>query len=111
MSDERRIAQRVDTQPGTIMVQDRINDVNLGTIANISSTGFMLVTDQYIDTDSVFQFSLDYGDAEPAIEIGAICLWTTEASSATSFWSGFHIIDISDTTQANLDVLVKRMSA
>ena len=61
MSDERRIAKRVDTQPGSIMVLDRINETSLGTIANISATVFMLVTDRFIDIDSVFQLNLGCG--------------------------------------------------
>ena len=109
MNDERRIAQRVDTQPGNIMVHDKISESNLGTIANISSTGFMLVADRFIETDSVFQLSLLSDSQELSIDIGTICLWTTEASSSSSFWSGFHIIDISDIAQKNLDALVDQM--
>jgi hypothetical protein len=109
LSDERRIATRVDTQPGTIIVRDRFNDSDLGTIANISSTGFMLVADHFIELDSVFQLSLDCSGLDLSIEIGAICLWTTEASSASSFWSGLHIIDISESAQKNLDILVQKM--
>ena len=111
MSEERRIAKRVDTQPGTIMVLDRINQFNMGTIANISSTGFMLVTEHFIDTDSVFQLNLGCADLDVSVDIGAICLWTSEASSAASYWSGFHIIDISDTAQADLNILVQKISA
>ena len=111
MSEERRVAQRVDTQPGSIMVLDRINESSIGTIANISSTGFMLVTDRFIDTDSVFQLNLGCDTLDISIDIGAVCLWTTEASSAESFWSGFHIIDISESAQANLDMLVGKMSS
>ena len=111
MSEERRVAKRVDTQPGLLTVFDRINETSLGTIANISSTGFMLVTDHFIDIDSVFQLNLESSNLDCSIDIGAVCLWTTEASSADSFWSGFHIIDISDSAQADLDIIVEKMSA
>lgn len=111
MSEERRIAKRVDTQPGSIVVLDRISQTSLGTIANISSTGFMLVTDRFIEIDSVFQLNLASDGLDTSFDIGAVCLWTTEASSADSFWSGFHIIDISDSAQADLDIVVKKISA
>jgi len=110
VSEERRVAKRVDTQPGSIIVLDRISQTSLGTIANISSSGFMLVTNRFIDIDSVFQLKLDGGSFKNSIDIGAVCLWTTEANSADSFWSGFHIIDISDSTQAQLDIVVEQMS-
>jgi hypothetical protein len=110
LSEERRIATRVDTQPGSFVVLDRISETSLGTIANISSTGFMLVTNRFIDTDSVFQLNIGCGSFDISIDIGAICLWTTEASSADSFWSGFHIIDISDSSQADLDIIVEKIS-
>ncbi len=110
MGKERRIAKRVDTQPGSIMVLDRINESNMGTIANISSTGFMLVTNHFIDIDSVFQLNLGCSSLDISIDIGALCLWTAEASSVDSFWSGFHIIDISETAQAHLDILVEKMT-
>lgn len=110
MSEERRVAKRVDTQPGSIIVLDRISETSLGTIANISSTGFMLVTNRFIDIDSVFQLNLDSSSFSTSIDIGAVCLWTSEASSADSFWCGFHIIDISDSAQAELDIVVEKMS-
>ena len=110
MSEERRVSKRVDAQPGSIMVLDRISESSLGTIANISATGFMLVTDRFIETDSVFQLNLGSGSLDSSIDIGAVCLWTTEASSADSFWSGFHIIDISESAQHQLDNLVEKMS-
>lgn len=111
MSEERRISKRIDPVPGSILVFDRINESSLGTIANISSTGFMLVTDRHIDTDSVFQFSLGCKSLDLTIDLGAVCLWTTEASVAAAFWSGFHIIDISDSAQAKLDNMVDKFSS
>lgn len=111
MSEERRVAKRVNTQPGSIIVLDRISKTSLGTIANISSSGFMLVTNRFIDIDSVFQLNLNGGRFNTSVDIGAVCLWTTEANSADSFWSGFHIIDISDAAQAQLDNVVEQMSS
>lgn len=107
MSKERRIAERIDTQPGTLHVVDTINNITIGTIANLSSTGFMLVTDQLIEVDSVFQLSLQSASDALDIHLGALCLWHAEAGAVETYWSGFQIIDISDRAQHQLDHLVE----
>lgn len=110
MSEEdRRIATRVEPA-ATIIVYDHFSGENIGSIANISSTGFMLVTDRFIELDSVFQFRLVSEDITNTIDIGCTCLWTSESSTATLFWSGFHIIDVSDEHQQRLDTLVEKLN-
>lgn len=110
MSDERRIAERVNTQPDAVSVINTVTELDLGTIANLSSTGFMLVSSEIIEIDSVFQLEFRSVKLEEPLHLGAVCLWNADASSATAHWSGFHIIDISDANQQALDLLVKQLS-
>lgn len=112
MSDERRIAERVTPQPGHMHVYDRFAGTELGTIANISETGFMLVTRQFIETDSVFQLELSFSqeDKNEKIQLGAVCLWCADTSTENSFWAGFHIIDISPQKEELLKKIISEGS-
>ena len=106
MSEERRISDRIDTPSGQIHVFDRMIGEEIGTVANISTTGFMLVADRHIEVDSIFQLRLLTSDTEEEFILGAICLWNSDASAANTFWAGFHIIDISEETLSRLDKLI-----
>lgn len=111
MSDERRIADRVSAQSADIRVQDRISDTSMGTIANLSETGFMLVSHRDIEVDSVFQLELSCCDGQFGnIQIGAVCLWNADTSSENLFWAGFHIIDISAAAEAALKQVIAKLS-
>lgn len=112
MSDERRIADRVSPQSGLLSVVDRITETQLGTIANISETGFMLVTRRYIDVDSVFQLELTFNEKGKYenIQLGAVCLWCVDTSAESSYWAGFHIIDISQKTEELLKLAIADIS-
>lgn len=110
MTDERRIAKRVSASSADISVINRINESNMGTIANLSETGFMIMTDQAIDIDSVFQLQLTCCEDFPSeILLGAVCLWT-DSNSDKMFWAGFHIIDISDEAEKMLKMLIEKLS-
>lgn len=112
MSEERRIAKRVAPSSGYIAVLNRHTGQQLGSIANISETGFMLVGPEMIDIDSVFQFELKSSeDKFDTIQCGAVCLWNADTSAGNAYWSGFHIIDISDQAQSLLNQAIDDMAA
>lgn len=110
MSEERRISKRVAAQSGDISIRDKIADKDMGTIGNLSETGFMLVTRSDIEVDSVFQLELSDNSSGQKIQIGAVCLWNSQASTQQMFWSGFHIIDISAEAEAILRDIVARLA-
>lgn len=110
MSEERRISKRVATSSANISIHDKIADKSMGTVGNLSETGFMLVTSHQIEIDSVFQLELKDNSSGQKIQIGAICLWNSETSSQQMFWSGFHIIDISTEAEEILKDIVDRLS-
>jgi len=68
----------------------------LGNIVNISQGGFMLSShDTIIPEGGIYQLKLLEEQSAMVINLGATCLWQTEANAANSHWAGFHIIDIS----------------
>lgn len=110
MSEERRISDRVTTSTGDVQVRDRIGNTSLGSIANLSRTGFMLVSDRLIEAESVFQLELISSNQNEIILLGAVCLWNADTSSENLYWNGFQIIDISVQTEAALEQLISSLA-
>ena len=80
-----------------------IVDINageaLGTLANISLGGFMLISRSETPLNQLFQLHIRFPspiDGEPGIDVGAESLWCNAATGSGSYWTGFQIIDISD---------------
>ncbi len=76
-----------------------INGGTLGSLANISQGGFMLLASHPLVVNRLFQLRLQPTDTQSdddSIELGAECLWCQEAAEPGHYWAGFQIIDISD---------------
>ena len=113
MTEERRTAQRVAPKSGDLNVNNIISGEDMGTIANLSETGFMLATSNTIEVDSVFQLVLTYSqdNSIAPVKFGAVCLWNADTSTQHLKWAGFHIIDISDEAQSRLKQIVDDLAA
>ena len=75
-----------------------VTEQQLGTVANISLGGFLLTSQEDdIPEGAIYQLRLQAQDGQTGVNLnlGAICLWHSEASSPGSYWSGFQILDIS----------------
>lgn len=76
-----------------------ITENQLGTIANISLGGFLLTSQvDDIPEGAIYQLRLQESSDQTTltpINLGATCLWHSEAASPGSYWSGFEILDIS----------------
>ena len=94
------------TPKDTLQVVNSLNNESIGTVANISLGGFLLITDNAsIPEGAVYQLSIRGGDTEGSsagIDLGATCLWQAEANTPGSTWAGFQIIDISDQNERRL---------
>jgi hypothetical protein len=93
----------------------KVTDVNrnqvLGCIVDLSEDGFMLLTDQNHEAGTVLQLRVDFpGEVNGVgyIELGAESLWTGAANKANHFWSGFHIIDLSDSAAAAIAAVISK---
>lgn len=92
-SDPRR---RIDQK---IEIVDVNSDAALGTLANISQGGFMLLSEKAMPTNKLYQLRIPFPapiDEATSVELGAESLWCNAATGPGSFWTGFQIIDISD---------------
>ena len=82
-----------------IELRDIHTDQLLGNLVNISDSGFMLLADQSLSTNQLFQLRMLFPtpiENVAHIELGAECLWRQDAPGTNHCWAGFHIIDISD---------------
>ena len=110
-NDEHRSLERLDV-PQLVVVYDQIHERELGTIVNMHEEGFMLIGEEDLGEDGVFQMRFEF--AEPVrgvnqLVIGAECLWTNETGVGDKLWAGFHIIDISGEDKRVIADLVKQI--
>jgi hypothetical protein len=92
----------------TVNVTDQRTGRILGQLVNFSEQGIMVMSEDAIEENSVFQVNLVIN--EPAstatIEIGVESLWSNSNSDQTRFWTGFYIIDISPESAEKLHTLL-----
>lgn len=96
MSEEYRRAKRKVVND-RIEVSDAMLQSVIGMIGNISETGIMMLTNQPMQDDALFQlqFSLqDTGGNVRQISLGAHQLWSEPANAPGQHWTGFRFIDI-----------------
>ena len=92
-----------------ITVLDTINGGVFGELVNVTTEGLMVMTDREIETQAIFQLSLQLPEAIKGgnqIVIGADCLWCRSAENFSRYWAGFQIIDASERALTQLEVLI-----
>ncbi|ARN74705.1 PilZ domain-containing protein [Oceanicoccus sagamiensis] len=97
----------------SIPILDVINGGEFGELVNATIEGIMIITDKEIPTQSIYQLSLQLPieiEGSNTVELGADCLWCRKVENFHRYWSGFHIIDASDTAMAQLEELIKHYS-
>ena len=93
----RRARRRKAHEP--IQVTDAMTGQVIGHIGNLSESGMLLLANQPLANDALYQFRfpLPAADGRPAsLEIGAHLLWSDEASAPGQHWTGFRFIGQSD---------------
>jgi hypothetical protein len=107
MREQRQTPRTVVDQ--ILEVNDQVTGTSLGRVVNISAEGFMLLSEEPVITGSVYQLSLiapQPSEMKEPIKFGAEVVWCTEASQPESYWSGFHIIDISNDDALMIDEMI-----
>ena len=92
-----------------IVINDTINGGVFGELVNITTEGLMVITDREIETQAIFQLSLELPEpikGADQIVIGADCLWCRRAENFYRYWSGFQIIDASEKALEQIEVLI-----
>ncbi|MES9871620.1 MAG: PilZ domain-containing protein [Candidatus Sedimenticola sp. 20ELBAFRAG] len=110
---EHRASQRKAVQE-RITVIDINSGEEIGHLANISLGGFLLITDQHLSLNNLFQLRLLLPNAIngiDSIDLGAESLWCQATTVADTNWVGFHIIDISDENMQIIEELIDSWKA
>lgn len=90
-------------------VYDSLRDVYLGRLVNIHGKGLMLMGDQPMEEDKLYQLDLHLPqpiNSHQTIHMGVDCLWTRAAGYNGKHWAGFTIIDISSSASEDIDALI-----
>ena len=98
MIDEFRRAPRRKVS-ATIIVVDAMTERAVGRIGNISETGMLLIAEQPLNEDALYQLRFPLPDAsgqDVQCEFGAHQLWQEEAGTPGHFWVGLRFIAIPD---------------
>ena len=93
-----------------LKVRDINRDQAIGCLVDLSEDGFMLLSDQPFDVGLVLQLSFDLPvsiNGQMSIDLGVESLWCSAANKADHFWTGFRIIDASDTATATLAIVIR----
>lgn len=112
MSEHHRKHQRQELNT-TILIRNSMTREMIGELVNITVEGLMIISDQEMATNSIFQFCLEL--PEPIngieqIELGVDCLWSRSAENVNRHWSGYQIIDASPAALQTIDALISGYS-
>lgn len=106
-----RRSQPRRTLSGVVNVVNQFDETVLGRLVNVTNAGLMLVSPTPLATDTLYQSILALPEelnGVRQIELGMDCLWTSPTHpDADMYWSGCHIIDISQEMMAHLLVLIE----
>ena len=93
---EQRRQPRV-TIPEHPQILDAHSGKVLGHLVNLSVDGLMAVSAGFVHRGTLYQVRIPLliGDKSVEIQLGIESLWCEDANESGSYWTGFHIIDIS----------------
>ncbi len=96
MNEKRRLPRKRPDMP--LQIRDMLTGEPVGRLGNLSLEGMMLIADQPIVEDALYQFGFNLPDAHGRlhpVEIGVHQQWTDTGSARGQTWVGFRFIDIS----------------
>lgn len=104
MSDERRADQRFATSGLGLLAFDSLSKELIGSVANLSASGLMLIGHCSAEVGGIIQLSLAKNAQrdEFLVELVVQVAWKTSALTAGSEWVGLHINDLSNKDARNL---------
>ena len=108
MSENRKLQRKIADV--VLEISDHNMGTPLGHIVNITPEGFLLISNNSIAVNSVFQVDMSLPmaiDGNQQITFGAAALWSSPARQAGRHWTGFHIIDISPEASAIIEKMIE----
>ena len=110
-SAEQRRSDR-KTLSSIVPVFDAMSGERIGHIGNVSAGGLMVICQIAVGEGHLYQLNFVLPEAEEPeqeFNVGAHCLWCSEAQSTGTFWAGFHIIDATDEEFESLEDIVLQL--
>jgi hypothetical protein len=95
--NEQRRAKRKPIESHAEVI-NAITGASMGRVGNISANGMMLIANQAVPEDALFQVHFHLPSKrgrQVPLELGLHEQWSEPASTPGQFWAGFRIIDIS----------------
>ena len=108
MSEHNSKLQRQELST-TIMIRNTMTGELVGELVNITVEGLMIISDQEMSTNAIFQYCLELPetiDGPRRIDLGVDCLWSRPAENFNRHWSGYQIIDASPDAIKTIDELI-----
>ncbi len=102
--DERRYQPRVAPQQPMELI-DSSTGKRMGRVVDLSEEGLMIFSEIHIEAESIWQCVLISQDGAE-VPLGAECLWSRSGGDQQHCWAGFHIIDISDEGNAQVQAWI-----
>lgn len=112
MEEKRRTPRKIANE--VLKVFDTNTGDYLGRIVNITTEGFMLIGENPIENNSVFQVDMVLAEArfgKDRISFGTESLWCSQANLPNHYWTGFQIIDISIPSSEFIESLIEDWSS
>jgi hypothetical protein len=113
MVDERRKSPRIEAQSAALQINNQLDGSELGTVANLSIGGLLLISNRELFQDGVLQLSILALQHEHIsggeIPIGVRVLWSAPARSPNQHWAGLEIIDIGPDARSDLARLLDHL--
>lgn len=93
--------RKVDRWPvvGVLEVFDVHSERQLGRVVDITLEGLMISSESPVTVNQIFQLLIPLPEPLEGcneIRLGVESLWSRESDDGTCFWTGFHVICISD---------------
>lgn len=101
--------------PHSIQVYNSFSGEKLGALVNLSKNGLMMAGNQALMVDTLYQLTLKFSEpfcGVAELHVGVDCLWVDHAESQGQlFFSGCHVIDISEEHDQDLDLILHAIEA
>ena len=107
MTEQRKFPRKTAIE--TLDIFDRITNVLMGRVINITTAGFMMLGAKVLTQGSVYQFDMSLPtpvNQLSKVSFGAEVAWQAETNQNGSYWTGLHIIDISAQDRAVIAELI-----
>ena len=108
----RRQQQRVQLHKPISVININTHKV-MGALVNITTEGFMLMSDTLIESNRIYSISLLLPDAmsgHKQVDLGTDCLWSRVEAEGERYWAGFQIIDASRSALDRIEALIGEFS-